>query len=400
MDSANQKKHTKRIKRTAEEQKNYRRSRKMVSVLVALVVVLFILFVDVALIIHHDRAFSETENRVLQTAPELTGTGLTSGRFMSDADRFAADQIVGRDAWIQVKLKADETEGKRESNGVYLGKDGYLMEIPKLPNELYVGRSIDAIRNFADRHDQPVVVALIPNLSSVCPELLPDGAPTVDQEAVIQNVADGIGEKAQMARVLQNMSDHRGEQLYYRTDHHWTSLGARYAWDAIAPYFNLDPGEDVYSIMKLTDTFQGTMASASGKFTETDTIEAFVSDRTPEYVTEFPGSDRERTATIYSPDALETRNAYEVFLGGNYPLVTINTTLSTGRRLLLIKDSYANCLVQFLLPYFDMIQIVDPRYYTDDIDHLMETASITDVLILYNVNTFSEDRYLSVVLGS
>ena len=101
---------------------------------------------------------------------------------------------------------------------------------------------------------------------------------------------------------------------------------------------------------------------------------------------------------MYCPDALESRNQYEVFLGGNYPLITINTTAGTGRRLLLLKDSYANSFLQFLLPWFDMIQIVDPRYYTEDLRSLMEVNGITDVLILYNVNTFVEDRSLGMVL--
>lgn len=384
---------------TAQKKKtNYLRSKKIVSLIFMAAAALFILFVDIFLLFSHDREFSETENRVLHTAPALTGSSLTSGKFMTEAEGFVADQIFGRDAWIRLRLKADQLEGKKESNGVYLGKEGYLLEIPKVPDEKHMEQNLAAIREFAGEQDVPVVMTLIPNAACVCPQYLPDGAPAVDQEALIRETAQQLEGALDFADVREVLSGHNTEELYFRSDHHWTSLGARYAFEAIAPYLDIDPSGVSYSVLKLTDSFHGTMASASGEFLAADTIEAYIPNEMPQYVVDYPGGYRERSASMYCPDALESRNQYEVFLGGNYPLITINTTAGTGRRLLLLKDSYANSFLQFLLPWFDMIQIVDSRYYTEDLRSLMEVNGITDVLILYNVNTFVEDRSLGMVL--
>ena len=67
---------------------------------------------------------------------------------------------------------------------------------------------------------------------------------------------------------------------------------------------------------------------------------------------------------------------------------------------MVIKDSYANAFLQFLLPYYESIYVIDPRYCYDDINSIIETENITDILFLYNVNTFTEDRNIADFLNS
>ena len=89
-----------------------------------------------------------------------------------------------------------------------------------------------------------------------------------------------------------------------------------------------------------------------------------------------------------------------MFFGGNYSRLDVTTTADTERALLIFKDSYANCMVQFLYPYFDHITIIDPRYYYDNIDLVIKSEGITDVLFLYNADTFLGDTSLADVLLS
>lgn len=81
-------------------------------------------------------------------------------------------------------------------------------------------------------------------------------------------------------------------------------------------------------------------------------------------------------------------------------MMDIRTTADSTDRLLLVKDSYANCLIPFLTPYFREIIVIDPRYYYGDIHKIMEENKITSVLFLYNGNTFVEDNSISGVLES
>lgn len=106
----------------------------------------------------------------------------------------------------------------------------------------------------------------------------------------------------------------------------------------------------------------------------------------------------EKRPTLYDRTALDGKDKYQVFFGGNHAMVDISTTNDKGRRLLIFKDSYANCFVPFLLPYYTEIVMIDPRYYYDNVQTLMNNKGITDVLFLYNMDTFLTDNSLADVL--
>ena len=109
-------------------------------------------------------------------------------------------------------------------------------------------------------------------------------------------------------------------------------------------------------------------------------------------------NEKKKTATLYDTSKLKGKDKYALFLGGNYPILDIKTTADSTDRLLIIKDSYANSLIPFLIPYYREIVVVDPRYYYDDIEKVMKKDNITSVLFLYNGNTFVKDNSISGVL--
>ncbi len=108
--------------------------------------------------------------------------------------------------------------------------------------------------------------------------------------------------------------------------------------------------------------------------------------------------EKKKITSLYSSDNLKSKDKYMVFLGGNYGLLDIKTTANSTRRLIVFKDSYANCFIPFLTPYFREIVVVDPRYYSGAATDLMSTYGITDMLFLYNANTFFADNNISGVL--
>ena len=356
-----------------------------------------IILADLLLILSHGRTFSDNENRMLQQPPALTGTSLTSGRFMNQFEDFVADQFFYRDGWIQTKLKMDKMLGRKSSNGVYFGRDGSLIEDTAVPDDEDLARNLEAINHFAQIHpDLAVVMSVVPNASEINVPMVPAGAPLRSQTRDIEKIKSALSGDVLFADVTDILLRHRQEQLYYRSDHHWTSLGAKYAFEEIAGYMGIHP-DSSYQVLTVADDFSGTMASVSGDFGVTDLVDIYVDDPEIPYYVEYAG-DPVKYSSIYKSSALEAKNKYEVFFGGNYPRITVTTTNRTERNLLVLKDSYANCFIQFLLPYYDKIVIVDPRYYSDDLEAELASSAITDVLILYNENTFVQDNSLSGVL--
>ncbi len=190
-------------------------------------------------------------------------------------------------------------------------------------------------------------------------------------------------------------------QVYYRTDHHWTTEAAYQAFLSVADEMNLTVDE--YESGAVTETFNGSLTSESGFTAETlDTISVYLpetSDNDVDYVVTYT-EEQTRSATCYQTDYLSEDDPYQIFFGGNHPQIVIETDADTDRKLLVFKDSYANCFIPFLISSFKEITIVDPRYYYDDIDALMSQNQFTDVLYLYNVNTLAEDNNLYAVLQS
>ena len=343
------------------------------------------------------QSFSEGENRVLAATPALSYESVLSGDYFRSLQTYFADHFLGRDFWMTLQLRMKQTLGLRENGGVYLGNDDTLFLVPGQVNEAALKKNEDAVNAFAAHYDKlSHYMMIVPNAFSVDRAHLPPYAPVPDQASQLSALSQAVSEVAFVDPTAVLLS-HREERLYYKTDHHWTGLGAYYAFGVLCDAMELTPAAQ-YDRMTLSTSFEGTLASKSGKHKTKDTIEIFVPQSDVQYYVTYDGG-LEKTPTMYQTEALSQRDQYAVFLGGNHPMVDIMSTADSGRRLLLFKDSYANSFVQFLIPSFEEIVLIDPRYYYDSVYPLISQKGITDVLYLYNADTFFGDTALADVLA-
>lgn len=387
-------------KRRRKEKLFYQRSSKIYFKMAG--IFLFFLIIAFAFnLFSKDKKYSESENRMLAQKPEFSMANLASGKYMKDMEDYVTDQFFIRDKWINLKVLEDLALGKRESNGVYIGKKDHLMEIPTAPNQKALDNNLDAISNFSASHpDINTVMTLIPNAAYVYNHLVPRNAPVRDQEADIKYVQSAVGTSLNFVDLTKTMTSHKDEEIYYKTDHHWTTLGAKYAFDALSTALGIDSPTQEYTIYPVTHSFQGTLTSKSGYDKGKDTIELYIpQDVNTDCLVNFVDEGK-RTASMYESAALENKDKYEVFFGGNHSRVDISTPMEGKKNLLLFKDSYANCFIPFLVPYYRNIIVIDPRYYYDNIESLITDNEITDILFLYNVNTFLGDTSLGDVLAA
>lgn len=350
-----------------------------------------------------DKEFSDKENRVLEQKPQLTVSGIESGRFMDQYEAYKSDQFAGRNLWVSLKTRMDLLAGKRESNGVFKGKDSYLLEDIAQADEEQLTRNLEAMKSFRKKYPgKSFYMLLVPNAANVLSDKLPSFAVTEDQPEQFQEIQKQLGEDFTWVDVQKTLKKHKDKSIYYHTDHHWTTLGAYYAYAELAKAMELDtsksPELKPYAV---TGDFNGTLSAVSGYesgFKEPIYIySAEKVKENPEVVVNYVEEQR-KTATLYDSSRLKERDKYAVFLGGNYPIISIKTAGESKERLLLIKDSYANCLIPFLLPYYREIIVIDPRYYSGNINKVMQENRIGSVLFLYNGNTFMEDNSISGVL--
>ena len=302
-----------------------------------------------------------------------------------------------------MKTRIDLLAGKRESNGVFKGKNHYLLEDIASPDQEQMAQNIEAIESFENKYqDIPMYMMLVPNAANIESGKLPGFAVTEDQNQIFRNIQKELGDYINWVDVTKTLKKHKSEDIYYHTDHHWTTLGAFYAFQELASSMKLDTSKvSEWKSYAVTSEFNGTLSATSGYETGyEEPIYIYAPENiedAPEVVVNYV-NEKKKTATLYDSSKLEEKDKYAMFLGGNYPMIDIRTTADTTDRLLLIKDSYANCLVPFLVPYYREIIIIDPRYYYGDITEVMESNKITSVLFLYNGNTFVEDNSINGVL--
>jgi hypothetical protein len=311
------------------------------------------------------------------------------------------DQFPFRTAWIQVKSLSDRILGKTESNGIFLAKKGYLIENFTEPDADRYAELIETLDDFVGTHGTLKQYMLIaPTAVNIYADKLPLFAVAGDQDAYLDQLKDdALNAGITFIDVRDAFREATDTQLFYKTDHHWTTDGAYVAFQQFAEKAGLDISGTSYDRLQVTNSFSGTMTASSGfRMAETENIYVYLPQNGVDYTVNYV-SEAETTASFYDSANLSIRDKYTVFMNGNHPLVKIQTTANSGRTLLVLKDSYANCFVPFLAEYYDKILVVDPRYYYDDLENLITSENVTEVLYLYNANGFAEDTSLVTVIG-
>ncbi len=348
-----------------------------------------------------DRAYSPVEKRMLSQFPAFSRERLFSGDFMSGMEDYAKDQFPYRDLLMKIKTEGLRLVGQNESQGVFYMKNGALAEAFEMPDAAKTAETTQEINAFYQRTGQAEhYFLLVPTAVNIDREELPDHALTDDQDAYMDAFFNALPAKMEKVDVREAFRA-SSENLYYRTDHHWTTEGAYLAAKALYRAMEID-NEYAFSGGTVANDFVGSLAAKSGFTPKTaDAITLYKLDHIPEndfYYTVSYEMEHEMKATVYDASALDGDDPYEVFFGGNHPLIRIETSLDSDRHLLIFKDSYANALIPFLVPYFKTVTVVDPRYYGEDVDLLVSESGFTDILYVYNANTLSTDAALATVL--
>ena len=378
------------------------RQRKVQEKLVGIIFILTLFLFLIINVIVPDREKSVQENRMLATKPKFRLSSLISGDYDEKFEAYMDDQFVGRDMWRKLKVTVDRIGGSRLENGVYIGTNGQLLEQIEVADENHLAANIKAIKSFSESQSKiPVRMMLVPDAANVLNHSLPSLAKPEDQTQMFSMVRKDLGDSVEWIDVSTELNKHKTEKIYYKTDHHWTTLGAFYAFQAAAPSLGIEGDlSGKYVSYAVSDRFNGMLASKSGvNLGEKEQIDIYVpteedTDLIVDYVDE-----GKRSTSLYDSSKLKEKDQYTVFLGGNSSLLDIRTVSTSTKRLLLVKDSFANSFIPFLTPYYREIVVVDPRYYSGTINDLMDSYRISEVLFLYSGNTFFKDNNISGVFA-
>ena len=348
-----------------------------------------------------DRTYSELENTTLSQRPALTqlsAKGLNS--YFTAYTKYVKDQVFGRDNWISLQSVVETTLlQKEQSGGILLGREHMLF--PRTygllsSEERTLPKNTAAVSSLCQRYPGKVNVLLAPAASVIYPENLPAHAPVLDEDSYLDQLSAAVeAAGGQFVDVRSTLEDHKGEYIYYRTDHHWTSLGAYYAYSRLCDTLGLAPFDTTAHPALTAEGFYGTHYSKARNWNAVpDTITYYdLPNRLTIYNVTGAGQPAEGEVTgLYDTGKLDVYDKYAMFLHGNNGLSRIEGE-GTGR-ILVIKDSYANCFVPYLTANYAQIDVVDFRNYNYGLDPLIADNDYDQILVLYSFDSFKSDPYL------
>ncbi len=368
--------------------------------ILTIITLAFLAVLSFLFVLMPDRDFSETENRMLQKKPLFSWHNLISGKFSSAAETYLADQFVFRDMWVNIKSAAELMLQKKDNNGVYFGKDGYLLQQPEELNTALLAENIAVIKQFAESRPDRVYFLLAPTSVLILDDKLPSFAEPRQKLDTFDMIKAQLAPGIHFIDTRDALAAHREEYIYYKTDHHWTSRGAYYAYreaGSVMGFTALDL--DDFTVEQVCDNFYGTLYSKSGnRFIQPDSIRLFKPQRELSCRVEYVNEKRS-AGSLYETEHLRKKDKYSVFLDGNHALIRITAQNETGRKLLIIKDSYANTLVPFLVNHYDEIHIIDPRYFNSQLAPYIKQYGLNEILFVYNAFSFAEESSIRKIVA-
>lgn len=343
------------------------------------------------------RDMSDLENRKLAQMPSFSMKTLLNGDFFQGFATYMQDQVAFRDGWIDLESAFNNLAfGKVQEGDILLGKDGWmftkLFDI-SADTQKQLTKNLDAVVNFSSRHPGKVTFLLAPSASVIYPEMLPAGAPMVDENAMLDDIFAQVSASANVLDLRDTFTREKDKYLYYKTDHHWTTEGAYLAYEQFCQLRGLTPFDAAEHEAVQIQDFYGTHYSAARRWdVQPDTITYYPLEN-PMTIYDINGETQyseRKTETMVNTEKFATRDKYAAFLDGNNGYSVIEGDGEGS--ILVVKDSYANCFVPFLTANYAKIGVVDLRNFSYGLDSTIESEGYDEVLILYNFQTFIADN--------
>ena len=339
------------------------------------------------------RTFSQMENRPLATMPTVSVSSIADGSFATQSESYLSDHAFAKDALVTLKNDVAFAVGQRQLGEVYVLPNGsYLSSYHE--NRAQLDRNIAQINTFAERlpDSMPVSLLTIPNAVGIYPERVPAMADSDDQSETLSYLSDQLSSRITLVNPYDRLVSCKDQPLYYKTDHHWTMRGAYEGYASLLQSLHREPLPlSAFGVSIVSHTFQGSLYSkAPVSFAAHDDIAVYQAPGQSVQVTYDNGTV---SSSLLQPKALQQKDQYTVFTGGNQAELQISSNAEGDDHVLILKDSYTNCMLPYLATAFSKISVLDLRYFRGDLTSYLQQHGITRVILCYNIDFLNTDDH-------
>ena len=390
--------------------------------------------------------YSELEKRELRKFPDFSWRSLFSGNFTAEVSNWFSDSEPYRDAFMAGSMKLKSLQAFRTKAAVTFHaaeNDDTQANIPEMTIQLGNQREISEYQNNVDANAKMenagvIVVGNAPNARALMafknknkgeksyakvvnsyrqafgPEVnvycmviptaveyyCPASAESCSQPEfpVLAELYALIDSAVQVVDLYMVLGEHVNEDIYLRTDHHWSPLGAFYAARQFAMVAGVEVPELADFELHTMKDYVGSMFGFSKDITVKNSPEDFVyyTPRKVQYATTYIKYDLDEDFQIvgeeqphqgpFFVEVSGTGSAYCTFMGSDARITQVRTDADCPRRLLVMKDSFGNAIPGYLFGSFEEVHVIDFRYFTYNIKDYVEEHGITDILMANNIS--------------
>ena len=352
---------------------------------------------------------------VTQTDGENTGDGTQSGDKQDttgDTDNTDADKSGEDKSGVTTTKPASSnvittSDKPYQSGGVYVvGSAGYEMYN-------YVGSlaekyqsTVNAVADSLSGVSQVYAMAIPLSSGITLPDELFSDIPGSGQAQAEKDILAGMGQNVKTIPLHDVMMSHRTEYIYFRTDHHWTALGAYYAYVQFCTAKGITPHNlSDYEVSQFPG-FLGSFYNDGGKpqamADDPDTVNAYHPVSSTAAMKYGSSEDSELTGgkVIFDESTAAASLKYGAFIMGDNPFTVIeNPEVSNGESCIVVKESFGNAFVPFLVDHYQTVYVVDYRYYSGSITQLARDKGVKDVLFVNNLSAIRGSYQMGKLAG-
>ena len=352
---------------------------------------------------------------VTQTDGENTGDGTQSGDKQDttgDTDNTDADKSGEDKSGVTTTKPASSnvittSDKPYQSGGVYVvGSAGYEMYN-------YVGSlaekyqsTVNAVADSLSGVSQVYAMAIPLSSGITLPDELFSDIPGSDQTQAEKDILAGMGQNVKTIPLHDVMMSHRTEYIYFRTDHHWTALGAYYAYVQFCTAKGITPHNlSDYEVSQFPG-FLGSFYNDGGKpdamKNDPDTVNAYhpVSATASMKYGDNENSTLTGGQVIFDESTASASLKYGTFIMGDNPFTVIeNPEVSNGESCIVVKESFGNAFVPFLVDHYQTVYVVDYRYYSGSVTQLARDKGVKDVLFVNNLSAIRGSYQMGKLAG-
>ncbi len=339
--------------------------------------------------------FSDKENRELSNFPELSVQDLNDGSYSDKLGAYVTDHFAGRTRWISFKSKAESQLTESLVNGIYVDS-AMLLDTEKISGSS-LPEYANAVNRYASSYDGTIYITVVPTSSGVYSDVLPlylQNEPENQKINAFYDMLDPDIRRIDAYNILKMMKDN---YIYYRNDTKWTSYGAYCVYRTVIQKLGFIPTTyDKYTIEHVTDSFLGNLYSRT-LYTRAkpDIVDIYEYPDGADVIscTAYDNDGNPAEISLYDRERLSSGYMYDMYLGSTVPVVKIETSVNNERKLLVVKDSFADCFVPFLIQHYSSITILSPQDMNGDISDHVNVSDYEQTLFLFGIDSIASESF-------